>query len=118
MQLGVYKMGLEDKKKGQAPKKKVDFQHDLEEAILRFKAAFELLQISPADSDHLTRIMEKELERLDHLAEAVERKGIRKWEKKLSKDAKTFILDQSQENFEKLQQDIATLSEANRQPRK
>ncbi|MGD2168929.1 MAG: hypothetical protein PVI40_01645 [Chlamydiota bacterium] len=113
-------MGLEERKKGQAPRKPRDFQDELEEAILRFKAAFELLQQTSlaSDSEHLLDVMYKELNLMDKLATAIERKGIRKWEQKLSKDAQTFISKQNRENFEVLQQDIATLSEANRRPRK
>lgn len=111
-------MGLEERKKGQAPKKSTDFQRELDEAILRFKAAFELLQVASRkeNSDHLLTLMQKELDLMDTIATAVDRKGVRKWEQKLSKDAQAFISDQNKENFEILQQDIATLAEVNRRP--
>lgn len=112
-------MGLEDRKKGSAPPKKHDFQQELNNALLRFQAAFELIQITDDAQmkKYYFETLDKELNLLDKIVKSVDRKGIQKQESLLFKDAKAYIFDQNQENFEKLRQDIATLKEANRVPK-
>ncbi len=112
-------MGLEERKKGSAPKKITNLQEELDEALLRFQASFELLQKNddPKMRKYYFDSLIEELNQLDVIAKGIDRKGIRKQESILSKDAKKYFSSQSQENFEKLRQDIATLKEANRVPK-
>jgi len=112
-------MGLENRKKGSAPKKNPNLQEELGEVLLRFQASFELLQ--KADAPKMRKYyfdsLNDELDQLDEIAQRIDRKGIRKQETLLSKDAREYFINQSQENFDKLRQDIATLKEANRVPK-
>jgi len=112
-------MGLEDKKKGVAPKKKQNLQEELDEVLLRFQASFELLQKTndPKMRKYYFDSLNKEVNLLDKIAKGIDRRGIRKQESLLSKDAREYFISQNQENFEKLRQDIATLKEANRVPK-
>lgn len=105
----------DEHKKGSAPKKDQNFQQELERSLLRFKAAFELFQ-EVKKKDYYFDVMHQELSIMDEMAKNIDRKGIRKQEVILSKDAKQFMEDQSVENQKKLQQDIVTLFEANRVP--
>jgi len=112
-------MGLEERKKGSAPKKTTNLQEELDGVLLRFQASFELLQKTddPKMRKYYFESLSEELNQLDAIAKRVDRKGIRKQESLLSKDAKKYFNSQSQENFDKLRQDIATLKEANRVPK-
>jgi len=91
-------------------------QNELNDCLLRFQAAFELMQRTDNDEfkKYYFETMGKELDLLDNMAKHLDLKKIRNQEHVLSKDARAYMLDQSSENFEKLRQDITTLKEANK----